>query len=295
MDLTALASFNRIAEHGGIGRASRATGASKATLSRHIRTLEDELGVRLVERGSRTLHLTDAGTTLHARTGGLLDEIREVVEDIAASAEHPRGRLRVSVPILFAHMATSRIAEGFAKSYPEIRLDLSADDRNVDIIAEGYDVVVRVDPRPDQNLVGRCFLKDQRVVVAAPQHACPDLGAHGSFVSSVPAVVRSGEAEPPVWQVRRNEGTIEIRPEPVLRVSTLLMMRDAVRAGIGAAVLPQSLVADDLAAGHVVAWGGTSDRPVELWALHTSRRLVSAKVEAFVGFLCSTFEASTRV
>lgn len=165
---------------------------------------------------------------------------------------------------------------------------MSANDRNVDIVAEGYDVVVRVDPRPDQNLVGRCFLKDQRIVVAAPQHACPEPSS-GSCGSTVPAVVRSGATAPPVWRLHREEGTVEIRPEPMLCVSSLLMVRDAVRAGIGAAVLPRSLVANDLAAGHLVAWGGTSDRPVELWALYTSRRLVSAKVEAFVSFLCSTF------
>src|ERR1700744_1496780 len=114
MDLLALADFNLVASHGGFGRASRASGAPKATLSRRIRELEESLGVRLIERGGRVLRLTEGGAILHARTETSLGEIGGALADTRAGLGRPSGRLRVSVPVLFAQNAMGRIAAAFA-------------------------------------------------------------------------------------------------------------------------------------------------------------------------------------
>lgn len=111
MDLAALADFNLVATYGGFGHASRATGQSKATLSRHVRELEESLGVRLIERGQQSLRLTDEGAALHARTDGLLWEINEAAQAVGgglAHPPHPRGRLSVSTTVTFAQMAMGR-------------------------------------------------------------------------------------------------------------------------------------------------------------------------------------------
>lgn len=289
MEFAALVSFNRVAAHGGFGPASRATGQAKATLSRHVRELEESLGVRLVERGARTLRLTEEGAALPARTKGLLTEVEEAAQDIAAGSAHPRGRLRGSAPVLFAHVAMARIAAGFAARHPEVQLEVLADDRNVDLVAEGFDAVIRVNPRPEQELVGRCFLRDRHIVAAPTSLPLPDPRADGTPNGSTPAVVLSGVSDKPAWRVAHDGRSMVVHPRPVLRFSSFLMVRDAVRAGAGAAILPVSLVADDLAAGRLVCWGAASDKDVELWVLHTSRRLVSPKVDAFVNFLCAAF------
>jgi DNA-binding transcriptional LysR family regulator len=101
MDLLALADFNLVARHGGFGRAARASGRPKATLSRRVIELERSLGLRLLERGARTLKLTQEGRALYERTGALLTEIDETAAEIAAGGDRPRGRLRVSAPLLF--------------------------------------------------------------------------------------------------------------------------------------------------------------------------------------------------
>lgn len=287
INLVALLSFTHVAEHGGMSAASTATGLPKATLSRHVRQLEASLGIRLVERGANALRLTQDGAALHARTRGLLMEIADAAQNLAANRGSPRGYLRVSVPVLFAHMAVGRMASDFSARYPEILLDVSAEDRVVDLVAEGYDVVVRVDPKDDPHLVGRCFLRDWHIVVASPALA---VSLDERDARSTPAVILNGSPEVPAWHVHHEGRIVEIRPEPVMRVSSLLMVRDAVRAGRGAAVLPRSLVADDLVEGRLVAWGTASSRDVELWVLHTSRHFVSAKVQAFVDFLCSAFQ-----
>jgi DNA-binding transcriptional LysR family regulator len=287
MDLLALTDFNLVARHGGIGRASRASGTPKATLSRRVMLLEESLGIRLLERGARSLMLTPAGARLFARTEGLLREVAEVGATIGAGSHAPHGALRVSAPVLLAHVALGRVAAGFARAYPAVRLEITAEDRAVDPVEEGYDVVIRINPAPDDRLVGRCFLNDEVVVVAPPSIARPVCA--GDEPALVPAVLPSAAPPGTIWQIPHGERTDRFLAEPVLRLSSLLMVRDAVLAGAGAGLLPRFLVVDDVAAGRLACWGAVADRPVAIWALHPSRRLVSSKVTAFMQTLAEAF------
>jgi DNA-binding transcriptional LysR family regulator len=286
MDLLALADFNLVARHGGFGRAARATGRPKATLSRRVSELESSLDLRLFERGTRTLKLTQEGRALHERTGALLAELDETAAAIASGGDSPRGRLRISAPLLFSQAAMGKLAAAFALKYPEVRLEVTTEDRAVDMIEEGHDLVIRVNPDPDESLVGRIFLRDRLVVVASPNLDRPtDDGA-------VPAVVR-GASDLIAWDVVASNGSSRITVEPVLRLSSLIMVRDAVRAGVGAARLPVSLVSRDLAAGKLVHWGNVDGPEIALWTLYPSRRLLSARVSAFLDFLKEAFPAGT--
>ncbi len=253
MDLLAIADFNLVAAHGGVGRASRASGRPKATLSRRVTELEDSLGVRLFERGARDLRLTEEGRALHERTTTLLTEITQVTEDIASGTERPRGRLRISVPSLFSHLAMGRIAAGFASAFPDVRLEVTVEDRPVDLIEEGYDLVIRVNPSPDEVLVGKRFLRDEVLMVAAPAFA-PQVRGSSTITNPVPAVVLIAARENDEWAIVDHPGRLIFSPKPVLRLGTLTMVRDAVVSGAGAALLPRSLVADDLAKGRLVSW-----------------------------------------
>ncbi len=286
MDLLALADFNLVARHGGFGKAARATGRPKATLSRRVTELEATLQLRLFERGARALKLTEEGQALYERTAVLLTELDETAAGIASGAEKPRGRLRISAPLLLSQTAMGKIAAGFALKYPDVRLEITTEDRAVDMIEEGYDLVIRVNPAPDESLVGRAFLHDSLVVVARPDLARPKGG------QSVPCVVRGG-AGPETWNVMTTKGPGKIRIDPVLVLSSLIMVRDAVRAGVGAARLPISLVSHDLAAGTLMHWGDVEKSEIALWALYPSRRLLSARVSAFLDFLKQAFPKGT--
>lgn len=289
MNLTALTSFNSVATHGGFGHASRSTGQPKATLSRHVRELEESLGVRLIERGGQTLRLTEEGAALHAQTDRLLGEIKDAGQAVVGGMAQPRGRLRVSTTVTFAYVAMSRIAAAFAARYPEVLLEVVGEDRFVDLVAEGYDAVIRIDPPSKPDLVGHCFLRDQMLVVipAALAHLAAE--HKKQVLQELPAVMLMGTPDTPVWNAHQHGSSLTIRPKPVLRLSSPLMIREAVRAGAGAALLPQSMVAEDLAAGRLVSWGAASERQVDLWVLHTSRRLVSPKVAAFVQFMRAVY------
>jgi DNA-binding transcriptional LysR family regulator len=282
MDLVALADFNLVARHGGFGKAARATGRPKATLSRRVTELEAALELRLFERGARNLKLTEEGRALHERTAALLRELDETAAGIASGAEKPRGRLRISAPLLLSQTAMGRIAAGFALKYPEVRLEITTEDRAVDMIEEGYDLVIRVNPQPDETLVGRIFLRDRLVVVASPRLACP------LESDPIPGVVRGSGARQ-TWTFTTSEGTKEISVEPILALSSMIMVRDAVREGVGVARLPISLVSHDIADGTLEHWGDVGQSDIALWALYPSRRLLSARVSAFLEFLKDSF------
>jgi DNA-binding transcriptional LysR family regulator len=287
MDLLALTDFNLVARHGGFGRAARASGRPKATLSRRVAELEAGLGLRLLERGARTLKLTEEGRALHERTGALLTEIDETAAAIASGGDQPRGRLRISAPMLFSQLAMGKLAAGFALAYPAVRLQVTTEDRAVDMVEEGIDLVIRVNPDPDASLVGRIFLRDRLVVVASPALARPVGDA------PVPAVVRAAADRGAAWEVETPAGPARIAIDPVLGLSSLVMVRDAVRAGVGAGRLPVSLVSRDLAAGRLVHWGEVAGPEIALWALYPSRRLLSARVSAFLAHLKAAFPMGT--
>jgi DNA-binding transcriptional LysR family regulator len=286
MDLLALADFNLVARHGGFGKASRAAGRPKATLSRRVAELEASLDLRLFERGARVLKLTEEGRALFERTGQLLTELDETAAAIASGGHSPRGRLRISAPLLFSQTAMGKLAAGFALKFPEVRLEVTTEDRSVDMIEEAYDLVIRVNPEPDESLVGRIFLRDRLVVVAAPDLTLPTDG------STVPAVVR-GPAGQGDWSLTTPTGQSRIGVNPILSLSSLVMVRDAVRMGVGAARLPVSLVSHDLAAGTLVLWGNVEGPDIALWALYPSRRLLSARVSAFLDHLKAAFPRGT--
>jgi DNA-binding transcriptional LysR family regulator len=281
MDLLALADFTLVARHGGFGKAARAARRPKATLSRRVGELEAALDLRLFERGRRDLKLTEEGRTLFERAGALLIELEETATAIASGSEQVRGRLRISAPLLFSQTAMGRLAAEFARAYPDVRLEVTTEDRPVDMIEEGYDLVIRVDPAPDEALVGRPFMNDRLVVVAAPD--LPRMPG-----KSVPALVRGIDADRS-WTTVTPTGTMEIEIEPALRLSSLVMIRDAVRAGAGVARLPLSLALRDIAAGRLVSWGDVAGSEIALWALYPSRRLLNARVSAFLDHLRRAF------
>jgi DNA-binding transcriptional LysR family regulator len=288
MNLLAVAAFNSVAAHGGFGRASRVTGQPKTTLSRRIRELEESLGLRLIERGRQSIRLTEEGAAFHARTSALLGEIEEAAKDVSTGLSSPRGSLRVSAPTLLIDVAMGRVAADFIARFPEVQLEFVCENRVVDLVAEGYDAAIRINPKPGSDLVGHCFLHDRTLVVATPA-VCRRHGADGSKARTpMPAVVLSG-APDTTWRVSRHGRIVTISPEPVLRLSSLNTMRGAILAGAGAGLLPHSIVASDLAAGRLEALGEVADRSDEVWVLHTSRRLTNPKVTAFVQFLREAF------
>ena len=278
VDLSLLTDFTLVARHGGFGKAGRAGGRSKATLSRRVARLEDNLGMRLIERDSHAFRLTDAGAALVSRISPLLAEIHEAAAEIADNTRVLQGVLRISAPVLFSQLFLGQLVADFQTQYPDIHVQATSEDRLVDLVEESYDAVIRVNPAPTTDLVGRIFMRDRYVVVAPST-----LEIFNGTDIQTPAVLSSAPAAATPWRLANRT----LHPKATLQLPSLTMVRDAVLSGAGAAALPLSIVREDITAGRLINHGALVDGTVELWVLHTSRRLASSKVRAFVNFLCS--------
>jgi DNA-binding transcriptional LysR family regulator len=282
--LNGIEDFLAVAGHDGLNAASRATGTPKATLSRRIRDLEATLGTRLLERGDRRLRLTEEGRYLLERAAPLLAELQEVGEAVSGRGTRPSGPLKVNVPSLFAQTRWMGFAADFMARYPEVTLHVDIADHYVDPVRDGYDLVVRVNPRPDTELVGKCFLRTESVIAAGP--GMPPPARPGA---EVPAVVLTALAGLSEWTAVSDTGELRMTPRPVMVCSSMMLVYGAVLRGAGCAMLPLWLIEDDLRAGRLTLWGTVPNGRREAWVLHTSRRLTSPKVRVFVDALVDAF------
>jgi DNA-binding transcriptional LysR family regulator len=296
MDLQALSDFNAVVAHGGFGRASRATGRPKASLSRRVMQLEQALGVRLLQRGTRTLVLTEEGATLYSRTTQLLGEIDDVADAVSMNAREPSGRLRISAPTVLAYETLGRLSAAYIALYPNVRVEVIAEDRFVDLIAEDYDVVIRANPATDTELAGRCFFRDDNIMVAPPKLASRLDGVadvDGDGAATVPAVTLLSAPDNDIWRVPGAAGVREFRPRPVARFSSISMVCEAALAGAGAALLPSWKARPYVESGRLKSFGAVEGRSIEVWALFATRRQLSPKIGAFVQLLVDAFANAT--
>jgi DNA-binding transcriptional LysR family regulator len=192
----------------------------------------------------------------------------------------------MSVPSLFAQTRLNAIANGFMARYPDVTLHIDVADKFVDPVLDGYDLVVRVNPTPDTELVGKCFLRSDMVVAAPPDLIPP---VHDGV--EVPAVVIATIASLKSWEASSDTGFLRFKPRPVMICSSMMLVYQATLGGAGCAVLPRWLIEEDLRAGRLHLWGTLPNRHVEAWVLHTSKRLTSPKVRVFVDALVEAYKS----
>jgi DNA-binding transcriptional LysR family regulator len=290
MDLNAVRDFLVVAEHGSYAEAGRVLGLPKSTLSRRVAALEQSLGVRLMERNSRRLRLTTEGDELRERATSLVTALADLEEQVRPGDAPLKGRLRISVPVLLGYTVLGRIAARFAAAHPEVLLEAVVDDRKVDLLREGFDAAVRVNPTPDSLLSGRLLGRNRLLLVAAPS-LIRHLGQTGKAPQDFtwPAVVRRGWGDDGGWDVAGERGRVRVRAVPRLDLSSPLAIRDAVLAGAGAAFLPRTLAEGDLAEGRLVKLGERHGDPEEVWIVHASGRLPSRRLRALIDVMVAFF------
>jgi DNA-binding transcriptional LysR family regulator len=285
LDVDALVQFIAVARQGGVNAAARETGIPKATLSRRVRELEARLGTPLLERGRARLKLTEDGRLLLDRAAPLLGDLDALWREMSARSGLVRGHLRVSIPSLLPLFGMGPFAARFARTYPAVELEIDVDDRFIDPVRDGYDAVVRANPSPESDLVGRRFLRSQSVLASPPGMPLP---RHAD--EPVDAVVLSAAGSQSAWTVLGPEGELTVIPREILRCSSMTLVYEAVLAGAGAALLPAWLIRKDLAEGRLKAWGTVPNRDIEAWVLHPPGHLTSPKVRVFVDLLVAEFQ-----
>ena len=282
-DLTDLRAFARIADLSSISAAARSLRMPKSSVSRSLVRLEGAVGAVLVERSTRHLRLTDAGLLLQRHARRILDDIGEAENAIGGLVGHPKGDLRVSVPFTFAAGPLAPMLPAFMRRYPEVRVILTVDNRNVDLLTEDIDVAIRIGPLPDSELIARRLATFELWPCASPAYlagASPIVAPADLLAHRLIGHVSRGER----WLFRTSGGAVRdiefdpgiVVPEPdILRTMLLL------DAGIG--ILPDFHAADGIASGSLVrVLPNLHGRSVDAHALYPSHRSLSAKVRVFI-------------
>lgn len=294
--LTALRVFREVVRQNGFAAAARKLGLSSPAVSKNVNELEAHLSTRLLNRTTRRLSLTEAGTRYYAQVGQILDDLDETERSLNPEQQNPAGTLRVSAPMSLTLIRLSQAIPAFLERYPNLKLDLDLDDRRVDLVRDGYDMAIRGSDRLlDSTMVARRLMTLSHVLCAAPayfaRHGRPatpdDLRAHQCIQFSL-----SGHANE--WTFRNGAEERRIPVDGRYKVSSSLAIRDALRAGFGLTLIPRAYVQDDLARGTLATvlddWQ-TPDTGVH--AVYASRRHLDAKVRVFVDFLVEALREPT--
>ena len=285
-DLGDLRAFARIADLGSLSGAARALGMPKSSASRSLARLEAVAGAALIERSTRHMRLTDAGRLLQRHARRILDDVGEAEDALTGLIGVPRGTLRVSVGFTFAMGPLAPMLPQFLARYPEVRVALTIDNRNVDLLAEDFDVAIRIGPLRDAELIARRLTTVALWTCASPAY----LAARGT--PETPEELRSHELIGRVdrkvaWRFRAPGGAlreIEVAPGTVIPEPAVLKTVLVGVAGIGR--LPDFHAADAVASGTLVRLlPDHEDDVVEVHALYPSHRSLSAKVRVFIDAL----------
>jgi DNA-binding transcriptional LysR family regulator len=254
MDLQDLSLFARVVEARSFSAVGRARGLATSAVSKRIARLEERLGVRLLERTTRTVLATEAGTAFYVRAARILLDVDEAEREIARFGGAPRGKLRVSAPVVFGERHVVPLLPAFLRRYPELRVDLSLNDRYVNLIEEQFDVVLRIGALEDSSLTRVRLGAAPSRVVAAPGYletagvpgSPADLLRHNCVRYTHVPVARE-------WQFRGPSGTFSVPVGGNIELNHGGAMLEMALAGTGIVRLPQFVVADALAAGTLVS------------------------------------------
>lgn len=286
--LTEMSIFAAVVEAGGFTAAGRTLGLSKSAVSKQVARLEARLGSRLLQRTTRRIALTEAGAVFLEGCQRVLAEAAAAEAAVTHLAGSVRGLLRVNAPMSFGLRYLSTLMARFMTLHPELQVDLSLNDRRVDLVEEGFDVGVRIGLLPDSSLVARQLAPIRRSLCASPdylvRHGWPEtpeaLRGHACLLYSYLDTPR-------VWRFRGADGVRRIAIRGPLESNNGEVLAEAAVAGIGIACLPTFIVCDALADGRLVElltdW--TDDREPALYAVYPERRHLAPKVRAFVDFL----------
>lgn len=294
--LTSLAVFGRVVEGGGFSAAARRLNMSVTMVSKHVQALEDRLGARLLNRTTRKVSLTEIGQAYYERSSQILAELEEA--DRVASALHatPRGQLRLHIA---GHISTfmAPVLREYLTLYPAVTVDLTAGDRMVDLIEDGYDLAIRVTPPPDSGLIVRRLTAWRHVLTCAPAyldtHPTPvrlsDLAHHNCLRY---AFYPYGDE----WRFETSEGkTASVKVAGNMVSNSAALLRALTLDGGGVFLAPMFLVGQDLETGSLVRLL-PEHRPVEfaINAIYPHRRHLSTKVRSFLDLLAERFTEHRR-
>jgi DNA-binding transcriptional LysR family regulator len=297
--LAAMQAFVRSVDLGSFSKTAAEGGLKVSTVSRYIVGLEADLGAALLNRSTRSFHLTEAGRLFYERALQILADIEDARSATTSLSAHPQGVLKINIPSVFGRRHVMAHMKDFLAAYPDIRLDATLTDATVDLIDAGADVAVRIGALTDSALVARKLSSHRRVLVASPDYLARrpqpqepgDLTDHECLLFALQSAAG--------WYYRSTGGgdgdAHEATVNGRLRANDSEALRDAALSGMGIALLPTWLVGADIHEKQLVSvlpqyeWLIATGPERAIWAVYPPKKIVSPKVKAFVAFLVERF------
>lgn len=293
-DLNDLYYFVQVVDHGGFAPAGRAIGVPKSKLSRRIAALETRLGVRLIHRSTRSLTVTELGQAYYEHCAAMLVEADTAQETIERSVAEPRGLVRLSCPPGMLCFVVGALLTDFMAAYPEVRVELEASSRRVDVVREGFDLAIRVrfPPIEDSDLSQRTLSRSPQRLMASPAlFARYQRPAVPGDLHGLPSLDWDRPGSGHVWCLDGPDGaSTQIDHLPRLITDDLVTLRRAALAGLGIVQLPLLIGGADIAAGRLIdVIPGWAPREGVIQAVFPSRRGLLPAVRLLVDFLADRF------
>jgi len=285
--LNAMQTFVAVAENSGITAAADKLGCSKAIVSRTLSLLEERLDVRLLNRTTRKVSLTEAGTEYLEHCRAMLEQNAEIESRFAEKGLEPQGHLRISAPMTFGTQHITPVLPEFIDKYPKVQVDIQMTDRFVDIVEQGMDLAIRIGATGSDSLIVRKFAETQHQVAASPE-LIEKMGGMPRTVEDLkswPSVAYSLRTAAPSWQSSRVNPELERarsnNGEAILRLA---------EAGVGLAYIPTFIMEDSIKAGKLkVLLPGIAQESTPLYILYPHRRRLALKTRVFIDFMVQKF------
>lgn len=287
-----LIAFHSVVKHSSFAKAADELSLSPSGVSRIVTRLEERLGVRLVQRTTRSLSLTEAGAAFYARASQILADLADAEAEAQKSTAHPRGNLRLTAPMPFGERYVTPLLEDILTKFPELSIDLVLTNRLVDIIDEGVDLAIRIGALSDSRLIARRLCTNQRVLVASPSYiarrgtpAAPeDLAEHE-------CIIYSGFQRPREWKLIGPDGPTNAAVSGRVGCNTVNVLIQLALKGHGITLGPTLYVHRELIAGDLVrVLPEYQFEETGIFAVYPSARQLSTKVRAVVDFFADRFQ-----
>lgn len=291
-NLNDIAVFMAVVETGSFAAGGKATGLTRSAAGKAVSRIEDRLGVRLLNRTTRAMSMTEEGRSFHEHGLDILAAVEKAEESVAGPAGTPRGVLRLTAPQAYGQRVILPVMERYLARWPDTQIEASFTDRLVDIVEEGFDIAIRFGgTAADSRLVSRVVARDRSLLVASPAYlARRGRPAGPADLSGHQGLAFSSRGRRQSWRFRQvKDPWTTASFHSRLRLDSGEALRDAAVRGLGIAVLPEFLAREDIQAGRLVRLlSDFETEEAEITVLYPSRRLLEPRVRQFVDLFVST-------
>jgi len=293
--LTGMRTYAAVVATGSFTQAAERLGISKALTSKYVGQLEEHLGVRLLNRTTRKLSVTEVGQAYYQSCLQLLDDLDELEAAVRQQQTSPQGQLRVAAPLIFGERYLTRTVADYLKEQPGVTVELVLADRFVNIVDEGFDLAVRIGRLADSSLIAR-RLAPMRVVMCASPTYLKAAGTPSALeeLETHDCVIDTNIEDPEHWVFSQQGQTFRVKVSGRFRVNSAQAVREMLLSGGGIGVCPRYVVAGDLKAGRLqVLLPEYETTEYGIYAVYSHQRHLAAKVRTFVDFLVQRFGESS--